>query len=400
MPAGAPSELGESPAPSGAALLALLTRFGRLLREAGLPVGAGQIALAARGLARVDVTQPGDVYWALRALLVCDRRHLEVFDRAFESFWRTHGTSAAHDLLARSRFSPRPPPALRRVLEALAAGAARPNERDPEPSEAATLEALGYSALEQLASKDFEQMSAAELALAQRCIAELARIEPLAPGRRFRPDERGARLDLRAMLRASARTFGDALPLRRQSRQERPRPLVVLCDVSGSMERYARVMLHFMHALGARRRRDVFCFVFGTHLVDITRAMRERDVDLALARVGARVLDWRGGTRIGACLDEFNRRFGRRVLGRGAQVLLVSDGLDRDEAAGIAAAMERLHRSCQRLIWLNPLLRYAGFEPRAAGVRAMLPHVDEHRPVHDLVSVFDLVRALQHERPR
>jgi hypothetical protein len=234
-------------------------------------------------------------------------------------------------------------------------------------------------------------MSAEELRQARRLIARLSLpLEDVAT-RRYQPALRG-RVDLRATLRASLRGGGD-ITLRWRRRRVRPPPLVCLCDISGSMGRYTRVLLHFLHAVTNDRHR-VFSFVFGTRLTNITRHLRHRDVDVALAKVAAAAPDWEGGTRIGACLREFNRRWSRRVLGQGAVVLLVTDGLDRDAGAGLGPEVERLSKSCRRLVWLNPLLRWPGFEPRARGIQAILPFVDELRPVHNLESLEDLAAAL------
>ena len=212
--------------------------------------------------------------------------------------------------------------------------------------------------------------------------------------RRFAADPHGDRIDLARTVRDSRKTFGDLAPLRFRSRILLPPPLVVLCDISGSMGRYSEMLLHFLHALLAARTR-VHAFLFATRLTNVTRILRRRDVDEALARCGQEVLDWSGGTRLRACLHDFNRTWSRRVLGQGAVVLLVTDGLDRDPEPGLDAEADRLHRSCRRLIWLNPLLRWEGFQPRAQGVRALLPHVDEHRPVHNLDSLEALGRALR-----
>ncbi len=388
----------EDTLPTGAELLAKLTQFGRLLHAAGMPVGAGRIMAAAEALTRIDVTSRDDVYWALSALFVSDHRQRELFKQAFALFWRERRKpDDVLSLLPGLRIAEERPKALRRVAEAWAARdrttAVAPPELDAELRAQVP---LSYSEREVFAHKDFEQMTARELERAKRCIRELTRELPVTRTRRLRSDPGGDRLDLRAMLRASAKTFGDALPLRFRSRSERPAPLVVLCDVSGSMERYSRVALHLMHGMSERgARRDVHSFVFGTRLTNITRSLRERDVDRALERVGQSVQGWTGGTRIGACLHDFNRRWARRVLAQSAVVLLITDGLDRDAAAGISDEMQRLQRSSRRLIWLNPLLRYAAFQPEAAGVRAMLPHVDEHRPVHDLASLSQLVQALR-----
>jgi uncharacterized protein with von Willebrand factor type A (vWA) domain len=195
------------------------------------------------------------------------------------------------------------------------------------------------------------------------------------------------------MMRAASRTGGGLILPKFRSRREVHPPLVVLADISGSMSQYTRIFLHFLHALGEKRRR-VHAFVFGTRLTNLTRQMRHRDPDQALADCSAAVQDWSGGTRIGEALGEFNRLWSRRVLGQGAVVLLITDGLERDDIGNLAEEMERLHKSCRRLIWLNPLLRFDGFEARARGVRAMLPHVDEFRPVHNLDALADLVASL------
>ena len=194
-------------------------------------------------------------------------------------------------------------------------------------------------------------------------------------------------------MQKSLRGGGDGIDLQYRKRKTRPPPLVVLCDISGSMERYARMLLHFMHALTSDRDR-VSTFLFGTRLTNVTRFLRDKEVDRALAKIGSKVEDWSGGTRIGASLEDFNRYWSRRVLGQGAVVLLITDGLDREAAAGVEEQMERLHRSCRRLIWLNPLLRYDAFEPKSSGARAILPHVDDFRPVHNLDSLSELAGAL------
>lgn len=214
---------------------------------------------------------------------------------------------------------------------------------------------------------------------------------PDAPTRRFRTAPTGERIDMRATLRAMVRT--GAIDLRHRRRVHKHPPLVVLCDISGSMGVYARMLLHFLHAITNDRDR-VHTFLFGTRLTNVTREMAHRDPDEALARVSRAAEDWSGGTRIGQVLHTFNRLWSRRVLGQGATVLLITDGLDRDGGAGLPEEMERLHRSCRRLIWLNPLLRFDAFEPKSAGIRAMLPHVDDFRPVHSLDSLAQLVAAL------
>ena len=272
---------------------------------------------------------------------------------------------------------------LRRLAEALHPN---PEARDSGETELEFDAAMTFSDREQLRGDGFRED------VARRAGPRQGRDRAAAPAdarscRRgaLRRDPRGARADMRATLRAALRS-GGLIELKRKSRRTPPAAARRLCDISGSMSRYSRVFLHFMHAITNDRDR-VFTFVFGTRLTNITRYLRYRDVDLALDRVAEAVDDWSGGTRIGHCLAEFNRLWSRRVLGQGAVVLLITDGLDRDAGTGLAHEMDRLHRSCRRLIWLNPLLRYEGFEPRSLGMRAMLPYVDEFRPVHNLESL-------------
>jgi uncharacterized protein with von Willebrand factor type A (vWA) domain len=236
-------------------------------------------------------------------------------------------------------------------------------------------------------------MSAEEEEAARRAIAALRLPAPVERTRRWRAETRGERIDLRRTLRASLRSGHGLIPLQRKSRLDRAPSVVVLCDISGSMDRYARILLHFTHVLTAQRPR-VHTFLFGTRVTNVTRLLKHRDVDDAMARAGRAALDWSGGTRIGASLEAFNRRWSRRVLDRGSVVLLISDGLDRESAQGIDREAARLQRSCRRLIWLNPLLRYDRFEPKAAGIRALLRHVHDFRPVHNLESLEGLAAAL------
>jgi hypothetical protein len=240
---------------------------------------------------------------------------------------------------------------------------------------------------------DFEAMSADDIARAKAEIRKLVLPLDLRPTRRLRPDPLGPHADLRATIRASLRHGGEILDIAASRRVTRPPPLVVLCDISGSMSRYAQILLHFLHAVANDRDR-VSTFLFGTRLSNITRQLRHRDAEVAFQMVSHAVPDWSGGTRIGEALALFNRDWARRVLGQGAVVLLVTDGLDREGAKGLAENMDRLHKSCSRLVWLNPLLRWEGFQPRSQGIRAMLPHVDEFRPVHNLESLRALVQTL------
>lgn len=368
-----------------------VVHFTRLLRGAGLRLGPASSLDALAAADAVDITDRAQLYWALHAVLVRRPEDFELFDQAFRLFWREpQGLNPTlAELLSHVRV-PKQPGISRRVAEAWRPASSSGKAPPPRIERDA---ALTFSADEVLRTRDFEQMSAEELARARRIVARMVVAQRPVRTRRFRPDPEGARIDLARTARDSRKTFGDLAPLRFRTRILQPPPLVVLCDISGSMGRYSEMLLHFLHALlGARSR--VHVFLFATRLTNVTRILRRRDVDEALARCGREVQDWSGGTRLRSCLREFNRAWSRRVLGHGGVVLLVTDGLDRDPEPGLADEADRLHRSCRRLIWLNPLLRWEGFEPRAQGVRALLPHVDEHRPVHNLDSLEALGRAL------
>ena len=383
-------------APATGRLPENLMLFARALRAAGLPVGPGRVLDGVRAVEAVGITRRDDLYWTLHAVFVHRRRDRDVFDQVFHVFWRNPRLleRLASLALPAPSSSPGAAPLVRRVAEALAAGEASGDaSEDAGPPRREGDAGLTWSARELLRRKDFEQMSAAEIEAARRAIRSLRLSLGEVPTRRFRPHPRGTRIDLRRSLRQSLRSGPHALRLETARRRTLPPPLVILCDVSGSMSRYSRMLLHFMHALTGDRER-VHCFAFGTRLTNITRYLRDTDVDAALARVGTAVGDWSGGTRIGRCLHAFNRDWSRRVLAQGAVVVLVTDGLDRDVAVGLAAQAERLRKSCRRLIWLNPLLRYDRFEPRAAGMRALLPHVDELRSAHDLASLEELCAVL------
>ncbi len=380
-------------------LLANIMYFARTLRAAGLPIGPGKVLAAVEAVRAVGIADRQDFYWTLHAVFVNRRDQRELFDQAFHIFWRNPELlEKMLGLMLPTIRGDEPGEEMnRRLAEALHLGQDEGREQPGE--EKVELDAvMTFSSRELLQQMDFEKMSSAELAQAKAAIRRMVLPLAAAPTRRFAPDPRGERTDMRASLRAQLRS-GDLLALKRKRRQTRPPPLVILCDISGSMSRYSRLFLHFMHAVTNDRDR-VYTFLFGTRLTNITRHLRHRDVDLALDRVADAVEDWSGGTRIGQCLAEFNRRWSRRVLGQGAVVLLISDGLDRDAGVGLGQEMDRLHRSCRRLIWLNPLLRYEGFAPKSLGMRAILPHVDEFRPVHSLDSLDDLVKALSRPGPR
>ena len=377
--------------PTASKLAENVVHFTRLLRGAGLRLGPASALDALAAASAVDILHRAELYWALHAVLVKRPEDFDLFDQAFRLFWREPQTvnDAMAQMLAHLRV-PREAAISRRVAEAWRP----PSPGGQTPPERHEVDAvLTFSAAEVLRTRDFDQMSAEELRRAKKIVAQMAVTLRPVRTRRYAPDPHGEALDLARSVRESRKTFGDLAPLRFRTKILRPPPLVVLCDISGSMGRYSEMLLHYLHALLSVHAR-VQAFLFATRLTNVTRILRRRDPDEALARCGREVQDWSGGTRLRACLHDFNRTWSRRVLGHGAVVLLVTDGLDRDPEPGLAAEADRLHRSCRRLIWLNPLLRWEGFEPKAQGIRALLPHVDEHRPVHNLESLEGLGRAL------
>ena len=373
-------------------LEANVVHFVRLLRRAGMGVGPGDMLDAERAVAAIDVMRKDHFYAALHAVLVRDRADHELFDEAFRLFWRDPmGADSALALLLPQMKTPTTRTVSRRLSEAWKPP--RPGQHTPKQEPPSVDTFLAYSADEVLRRRDFDQMSAAELAQARRLVRSLDAHIHMIETRRTRAAERGRHLDAQRTVREALRRGGEIERLRWKQRRQRPPVIVALCDISGSMGRYSEMLLRFLHTLLAHRGRGQV-FTFATHLTNITRTLRDRDVDRALAEVGREVTDWASGTRLGGCLHEFNQQWSRRVLAQGAIVLLVTDGLDRDDANVLRAEAARLGRSCRRLIWLNPLLRYAGFEPKAQGIQALLPAVDEHRPIHDLASLEQLARAL------
>ncbi|MFO1304397.1 MAG: VWA domain-containing protein [Burkholderiales bacterium] len=376
--------------------------FVRLLRAAGLPVGPAKVIDALAAVEAVGIDNRTDFREALAAVLVSRREHLEVFEQAFDLFWKNpkllEKMVAANlpQVFGRTGEEPQPPDVMSRLAEAMVKPKVRSHEDDQDEVEVDA--AFSFSPREVLQKKDFATMTSDELAQVKAMIANLKLPIPERRQRRTRPSHRGTRIDLRATLRGMTSASRDLAPLAYRARIKRPPPLVVLVDISGSMDRYARMLLHFLHAITNDRHR-VSTLVFGTRLTNITRHLRHKDVDVALAKVAASVDDWAGGTRIGACLQDFNRRWSRRLLGQNAVVLLISDGLDADGGEGLGFEVERISKSASRLVWLNPLLRYAGFEARPAGVRAILPYVDDFLPVHNVASLRDLSRALAQTRP-
>ncbi|MEO6945458.1 MAG: VWA domain-containing protein [Nitrobacter sp.] len=365
--------------------------FARALRAAGLPVGPGAVIDALNALRLIDIGNRADVHTTLESIFVTRHEHALIFAQAFDLFFRVveDWKNMLDSVPLPDQARKPPPPASRRVQEALSQPTITSEREVPQEQEIR----LSVSDREVLQKRDFAQMSAAEIAEVTQAIAKMKLPQAELRTRRTRPDHRGLRLDLRRTLRGSLRTGGEIVDIHRLGLIDKPAPIVALLDISGSMSEYTRMFLHFLHAITDARKR-VSVFLFGTRLTNVTRALRARDPDEALAACSSVVEDWAGGTRIATSLHNFNKLWGRRVLGQGAIVLLISDGLEREADAKLAFEMDRLHRSCRRLIWLNPLLRYDGFEPKAQGIKMMLPHVDEFRPVHNLSSIEGLIAAL------
>jgi len=368
--------------------------FARALRAAGIPVGPGAVMDALNAVHVAGVGTREDFYWTLHAVFVKRHEHSLLFDQAFRIFFRRRGYL---DKLLASLLPQAPPrqqedakPGARRIEEALFSGLPENERNKPEQEADAT---LTVSDRELLQGKDFAQMTAAEIAAAKAAIRRLVLSLDEMKTRRLAPHRHGHIVDIRRTLRASLKAGGAVIDLKYLGPRRKAPPIVALLDISGSMSQYTRLFLHFLHAVTDARKR-VHTFLFGTRLTNVTRALKRRDPDEALAAVSASVADWSGGTRIATSLRAFNRQWARRVLTQGAVVLLITDGLERDGGERLEFEIDRLHRSCRRLIWLNPLLRFAGFEAKAKGIRSMLPHVDELRPIHNLESMEALVRAL------
>lgn len=373
--------------------------FARVLRSAGLPVGQDRIQLALTALPVAGIESRADFRAVLFACFVSRTEQRLLFDQAFHIFWRDP------DLLGRvlAMLLPRvqgpekkggpTPPENRRLAEALFP-LPMDQRTPPAPDELEVEATLTWSDRELLRKADFDTMTQEEWRAALRAIRQMEPFFERLATRRTRPASRAGRADWRATLRAMARSPDGSTAMRWREPREKPSPLAVLADISGSMSRYSRMLLHFTHAL-ALSDVPVQSFVFGTRLTSITRLLAQRDPDLAVAKVVEKVADWSGGTRITACLRDFNRAWSRRVLAGGrSTVLLISDGLEHGDTAQLAFEMERLRKSCRRVVWLNPLLRYDRFEPKAAGIRAMLPQVDEFLPAHNLESLEQLARVL------
>jgi uncharacterized protein len=386
-----------------------IAHFARALRKAGLPIGPGRTLDAVNAVAAAGFDRREDFYFTLQAIFVSRPEERSTFAQVFRLFWRdprylehmmslmlpqVHGVQ--EDRIAEA--------AEKRAAEALLDGQLPPVPKDDAEADQIEIDATAtMSSEERLKTLDFEQMSTEEIAAAKRMLARLALpVQPLKT-RRSQASALTARIDARRTLRDAMRTGGEIATLAYKAPATRWPNLVVLCDISGSMADYSRMVLHFVHAVANRKGQGwarVHAFTFGTRLTNITRHLRARDVDAALRAAGAEAQDWSGGTRIGQSLHAFNRDWSRRVLGQGAVVLLITDGLDRDDISLLVKETERLHLSCRRLIWLNPLLRWTGFAPKAQGIRAILPHVDSFRAGHSIASLEALGRAISEKDDR
>jgi uncharacterized protein len=393
-----PQELNARP-PGGGKLAENITHFARVLRGAGLPVGPGQVLDAIEAAQMGCLKSKTDFHAALHAVFVKRHEHDSLFEEAFQIFWRKPKMleqliQLLFPEISRHASGEKKKPGHRRLAESLF----DPNhplkaERREKPGELEVEASYTFSSQETLRKKDFEQMTIEEQIKAKRAIAVLRAHRVSVKTRRYKAVRHSGRIDPRRSLKASIAAAGELIQLKYKRRRLREPPLVVLCDISGSMSNYSRMFLHFLHALMSDRDR-VHVFVFGTRLTNITRELQRRDVDEAMQKVAGAVQDWSGGTRIGGSLQTFNYRWARRVLTQGAHVVMMTDGLDRDHIEVLEQEMARLGRSARKIMWLNPLLRFSGFEPRARGIQTIMPYANEFRPVHNLESLEAVAAAL------
>ena len=376
-----------------------IVHFARVLRGTGMAIGPDRVLAALAAVELVGLQRREDVHAALSAVMLERHEQQELFDAAFDAFWRDPKLLEQMMYLLQPEVSghdeKQQAPRAKRLAEALSV------PRTPEPPNPAKEQVqcdmhFTFSDRERLQKADFESMTTADFELAKKLAEELPL--PVEPVRRRRREaatsaRHGGRLDLRATLQRMARHPHTLRPMYTRAREDLP-VLVVLIDISGSMDRYSRLLLHYVHGL-MRRALKVQVLTFGTRLTNITRCLRERDPDVALRLADEQVQDWKGGTRIASALHDFNQLWARRLLGGNAALLLVTDGLDRDEHGDLSAAAAQLHRLAHQVVWLNPLLRYEGFQAKASGVRALLQHVDRFLPVHNLASLAALSDALR-----
>ncbi len=397
-----PIPANQNRAPPHGHLAENIMHFARVLREVGIPVGPGLVMDALDAAMAGPLRKREDFYWTLHSVFVKRREHRELFDQAFHVFWKKPKMlqqlmQLMYQQIARKPHENKKQAGFRRLAEAMF-DKHEVQSKAQEKKDALDIDAqFTASADEVLREKDFEQMTVTEQTQARQALQKLRLNRIEIKTRRFRASHAGRRIDMRRTLQQSIRDGGQFVELMKKQQRWREPPLVVLCDISGSCSNYSRMFLHFLHTLINDRDR-VHVFLFGTRLTNITRELRRKDIDEAMLKVSAAVKDWSGGTRIGTTLHEFNFRWARRVLTQGAHVLLMTDGLDREDVNQLTTEMKRLRLSAKRIIWLNPLLRFDGFEPRANGIRAMMPYVDEFRPVHSLNSLQDLAATLASPR--
>ncbi len=382
-----------------------ITHFARALRKAGLPIGTGRVIDAIRAVQAAGFTEKRDFYWTLHACFVNRPEHRTVFAQVFRLYWRDpryleHMMSMMLPAIRGVQEERKADAAEKRAAEALLDGVERDLPHTSEQQDETEIEidaTQTASSEERLRNLDFEQMSTSEIAQAKRLLLRLTLpVKPI-ESRRGQASHLGQRIDRARTLRSAMRQGGELRDIARLQPKPRWPNLVALCDISGSMSQYSRIILHFLHTVSNAKGAGwakVHAFTFGTRLTNITRHLHQRDVDAALSAAGAEAQDWEGGTRIGDCLHQFNRDWSRRVMGQGAVVLLITDGLERGDPEMLQKEIERLHLSSRRLIWLNPLLRWDGFAPKAQGVATMLPHVDSFRAGHSIASLEDLAAVI------
>jgi uncharacterized protein with von Willebrand factor type A (vWA) domain len=376
--------------PEALDLLPRLGAFARLLHDAGLEAGPRRLTDATRALGYVDLSQQNDFRAALRSVFVSRKEDIPTFEAAFDIFWAPPDPRVTAGMIpGRSRSLPLSPERAKAWAAALGMNRSAMDREQETKDYAAS--SSGYSADELLRQKDFDEMTWEETEQVRRLLAQSPWRVAERRTRRLRP-ARAGRIDLRRSAQHAIRSSGELMRLFHRRPRVRRRPVVLICDVSGSMERYSRLLMIFAHAIS--RREDLEAFVFSTRLTRITRLLRQRDLDRALDSVSKGVHDFSGGTRIGDALGDFNRRWARRVLGHGAVVIIVSDGWDRGDPEHLTAELKHLRRSAHRLIWLNPLLGSEGYQPLTRGMAAALPHCDDFLAAHNVQALEDLGRLL------
>ena len=380
-------------------LLENILHFSRVLRSAGLPIGTGQVVDGILAVECIGFNNRKDLYFTLESVFVSRYSHRYIFDQAFHIFWKNPNIL--------ERVSSEMLPNFNEDSNLINSSYKETNKRiydafyrnnDIEKSLEKKKESIydskfSYSDKEKFNQIDFETMSSNEIAQAKIAMQKINFSNSKIPTRRFHVCSTGKLIDIKSTIKSSTNTGSKAFKLRYREKKFTQPSLVVLCDISGSMSKYSRMFLHFMHSVTSDRDR-VFTFVFGTQLTNVTRQLRSKDIDIALNEISSKVKDWAGGTRIGNSVHEFNKMWSRRLLSRGSIVLMISDGLDQKSTKSLSFEMERLHNSCKRLIWLNPLLRYKKYEAKAAGAAAILPHVDDLKTIHNLESIISISDAL------